>query len=146
MPIMSYERSLESGSNLFHYSRFLPELVKSGVFLSQRSNNDGALFFTPVPTLRTNCVATVSTPLRLLKPELVGPDVQSEINDIVIGNWRMTEIDGFDGKWNANKDPYTEVERGIYCDEIIIFAHALRTLTAIRPFDARSETITGDMS
>jgi hypothetical protein len=137
MPLLASLRTLETGRRLFHHSRFLSELVMSAEFSPDRSNHDGAMFFTALPTLRSNCVTTVSVPLKLSEPVVVGYVNQTEINtEILMGSWRAAEKDGFDGKLYPNDEPYTQIGQGIYCDEIIIFAHALRTLTAIQPFDS----------
>jgi len=124
---------IPSGSNLFQYSKSLSELLACGRFDPRRGSPlyHGAMFFTEIPTLTTNCAATAEEDLELFCDYEAMVDGTIERDD-------SEELDGsFAGKcYPINTDLHTTLSDGSHAREIIIFANSLHKISSIRPFDS----------
>jgi hypothetical protein len=127
VPLLS-SRNLGAGERLYHHSRNLDELLKSGEFDPALSNYEGRIFFSTQQVDRTNCLVTVISPLILATIEPIGADNPAEEVSRFTRNWRGRVADGYDGLLAATENPYCKIGPELYCDEVVLFCDALRKL------------------
>jgi hypothetical protein len=134
MSFLSTELSMASGTDIYHSSPSLDELVESGNFDPTRSSHQGAFFFTPEQVLRTNCMATLQDDLLLFDFTNLPQDEFNQLAEAGEGDfWEGAASLGYDGRLFRNPDPYVEVSKKVYCPELLIFRNSLHKIANIRP-------------
>ncbi len=134
MSYLSTEQALASGTDIYHFSYALDELIEAGSFDPARSNHRGAFFFTPERALRTNCVATLLNDILLFDFTDMPPEEFQQLEKAGEGDfWQGAASLGYDGRLFRTPDPFAEVSKEVYCPELLIFRNSVHKIANIRP-------------
>ncbi len=127
-----------AGTELFHSSTAVDDLVTSGFFDSSQSFYGGAMFLSSDVTKHTNIVATVAEDLRLLNMAGLDEDLSYILTDLNKAGLSLDADEavrlGFHGLRATTSDYFTERHDGTQCDELVILGSSLHRLTNIRRF------------
>ena len=135
MYVLTAEAVIPTQTDVFHRSRHLNALLDSGEFDPTKSNHEGVMFFTLSPSMHTNCLATVTSPLKVYKPQEFTPDEQllyhQEVDE---RGWDSMADAGYDGIIYSIRDAFTLVSLSpeVYADELIVFARSLLKIGHLR--------------
>lgn len=126
---------LPRGSRLYHYSNSPENLIGNGRFDPSRSNNEGAFFFSDVPSIRANTsVEALADLIMFSYDELLEAEIE-RLKLVGKGDfWTGGMNLGFDGRTFKTPDPFVEDKTQNYGTEIVIFRASLPKLGNIATF------------
>ena len=142
---------IDEGSDLFHFSRGVEELVESGSFDPERSWYGGAVYVATERTLLANCVATVKARLQLLDTSRLTLYERDKIR--LFGETRLpdsVDLSGLDGFYvTGERDEGLRVysrrdlqlgrvaAADVFCPGVVVLGRSLPKLGDIRALPPR---------